>query len=183
MAKKNKKEYPNGKLPYTQQLKQLKKESQFWERFGFTKTDEIPTHVNHIDLRCSKITDDELGILVSRINSVNMLDLNDTGITCKGIEHLAKLEHLSELRLKECSELNDDCIPFLNQLTTLTLLHVKSTNITIDGILKLDSLTNLETLLFSADSIDAIRDKLERLSAMLPKCELIVDGIMYRNGE
>lgn len=176
-----KKKQKDDKIPYTKQLKLQRQEKEFWQRFNIHDPEEAPHHVNHIDLRCSTITDDQLAMLVSRIRSIEMLDLNETEITNEGIRHLGGLEYLAELRLKECTNIDNDCIPYLNRLVTLKLLYVKSTPITIDGLLQLNNLPELKQLFFSSHDAEISSDKMNKLSESLPHAELIVDGKTFRN--
>lgn len=175
-----KKKQQDGKIGYTKQLKLQRQEKEFWQGFNIQDPEEAPHHVNHVDLRCSTITDHQLALLVSRIRSIEMLDLNETEITNEGIKHLTKLEYLAELRLKLCSNIDNDCIHFLSQLTTLKLLHVRSTSITIDGLVHLNGLPNLEKLFFSSHDTEITAEKMNKLFQNLPKAEIIIDGNTFR---
>jgi hypothetical protein len=166
----------SDELPYTKRLKKEKEERLFWKSLGFDNIDQIATHYNHIDFRFSGVTDEELYLLVTKIRSINMLDLNETNITNHGIAALTQLDNLSELRMKECMEIDNDCIVHLNKITTLKLLGVKSTPITIDGLLGLTDLKNLEELFFSESPVDNMQEKLQTIAKNLPKCQLIMDG-------
>jgi hypothetical protein len=108
-----------------------------------------------------------------------MLDLNETEITNKSISLLTKLEYVKELRLKSVRGIDDNCADDLNKITSLEFLHLRYTGFTIDGVLKLNALTNLQKIIFSADDVDAIKDKMLQLRAMLPNCEFLVNSKPY----
>jgi hypothetical protein len=136
---------------------------------------------HHFDLRPLDDLDDEgLAIALTYVKGIDMLDLNYTEITNKGIQLLTKLEYIKELRLKEVRHIDNGCIDDLNKITSLEFLHVRYTGITIDGILKLNALTNLKRLMFSEENVDAITDKMLQLKAMLPGCEFIINSRPYQ---
>jgi len=91
---------------------------------------------------------------------------------------LPSTEYVKELRAKGC-RLDNACITNLNKVTSLELLHIKNTDITIDGILQLQSLSNLKKLLFSADDVEAIKEKMLQVKSMHPACEFVIDGKPY----
>ena len=116
---------------------------------------------------------------MQNVKGVNMLDLNETDITNESIALLTGLEYVKELRAKECHHLDNDCVDDLNKLTSLVFLHLKSTNITVDGLLRLKNLPDLKTLMFSADDVAAIKEKLLQLKTMLPHCEIVINSKPY----
>lgn len=180
MKKKEKqKELQPEKLPYTKRLKLEKQERQFWKRFNIDNYEDIQSHYQRVDFRCTAIRDEELALLAGRVQSIEMLDMNDTQITKEGIRHLSKLKSLQELRVKDCADLDDECAVYLNQIQGLKLLNIKGTRITINGLLQLENLQDLKILIFSSDISDDFQQKLHRLAELLPDCELIVDGKTY----
>lgn len=141
--------------------------------------DEI-AYQDHMDFRAlPELNDDGLANHLSRVRGINMLDLNETEITNASITLLTKLEYVNELRIKDCTEIDNDCIADLNKITSLQFLHVKDTGITIDGLLQLTALTKLTRLLFSADDVVAIKDKMLLLRDKFPNCSFIVNSIPY----
>lgn len=149
-----------------------------WQRRFGNLADMEPYH-QHLDLRRIDDLDDEgFAYLMDPVKGVNMLDLNETEITNVSIKLLAGLEYLNELGAKGC-RIDNGCIDDLNKITSLKLLHVKNTSITIDGLLQLNGLVNLKTLLFSADDVESITEKLLQLKIMLPHCDLVIDSIPY----
>ncbi|MBK8141320.1 MAG: hypothetical protein IPK57_10030 [Chitinophagaceae bacterium] len=53
---------------------------------------------------------------------------------------------------------------------------MKSTAITIDGLLQLNNLPNLKELMFSADDVEIIKEKMLQLKALLPGCAFTVNS-------
>ena len=151
---KKKKEKPG--LSYTQQVKKNRREREFWDRFFQTpeNLDDIPGHMHWVKFSFSSITDEELGFFTDRVRSVNMLDLKDTRIGMDGIRHLLKMDFIGELRLKESLAIDDVCMPFISQLTSLKLLQLNGTGVTTAGLKYLESLVNLEQVFLSLDMND-----------------------------
>lgn len=148
-------------------------------RFGKLH-ESLAGYHDHIDFRSlDDFDDDAFAWLMQNVKGVNMLDLNETDISNESISLLVNLEYVKELRAKECHNLNNDCVEDLNKLTSLVFLHLKSTNITIDGLLKLKDLSRLKTLMFSADDTISIKEKLLQLKNMLPGCELVINSKRY----
>jgi len=158
----------------------LPRNKKYWKnRFGYL-SDKPEPYPNHIDLRNIDDLDDEgFAYYMANIKGVSMLDLNETELTDESIHLLTKLEYVTELRAKDISGLTDACADDLNQIKGLEFLHVKNTEITIDGLLKLKDQRQLKTILFSATDVNAIKEKLLQLKAMHPACELVIDGKPY----
>jgi hypothetical protein len=158
-----------------------KRDKKYWkQRFGNLTAESMEPYYHQLDLRRIDNLDDEgFEYLLTHVKGVYMLDLNETNITNESIKLLPRLEYVTELRAKGIHALTDDCIDDLNKITGLELLHVKNTGITINGLLKLKDLHQLKTLLFSADDVDAIKEKMLQLRAMHPGCEFIIDGKTY----
>ncbi|MGF2414620.1 hypothetical protein [Ferruginibacter sp.] len=156
----------------------MPRNKKYWKRrFGAAET---TAYYHHFDLRPIPDLDDEgLAYLLTNVKGVNMLDLNETEITNTSIALLTKLEYVNELRLKGCTEIDNDCIADLNKITSLQFLHVKNTGITIDGILQLTALTKLTTILFSNDDNKDVKEKMLLLKAMLPNCSFAINSIPY----
>jgi len=133
-------------------------------------------YYRHLDLRpLSELDDDTFAFIMAKVKGVNMLDLSEASITSKSIQLLTQLEYVNELRIKDCESLDDSCIEFLNQLTALTFLQLKSTSITTEGILNL-RLTQLKELQFSAAANDNLNEKMKQLKQNLPGCSFIVNS-------
>lgn len=106
-----------------------------------------------------------------------MLDLKDTRIGMDGIRHLLKMDFIGELRLKESLAIDDECMPFISQLTSLKLLQLNGTGVTTAGLKYLESLVNLEQVFLSLDmNDDENRQAVLAIKKRLPLCEVIVNG-------
>lgn len=176
---KRKKPAPAGELSYTQRLKLERREREFWYKYFQAPEDlaDLPTHVNWVKLSFTDVDDEGLQFLVGRIKAINMLDLKDTNITAEGIRHLTKLESVRELRLKECRELDDSCMPYICQLTSLILLQINCTGITEEGLRHIGALKNLQTLFLSLDTErENVRATLYEIKRQLPSCDIVVNG-------
>ena len=151
----------------------------YWKRrFGNSDAKAEP-YGREFDLRpIDDLNDEGLAYLLTPVKGVNMLNLNETEITNKSIKLLTRLEYVKELSVKGC-DVDNDCITDLNKIPGLELLHVKNTSITPDGLLQLTNLTNLKKLLFSTDGVEADKEKIMQLQAMLPGCNFIIDGKPY----
>ena len=163
----------------------MSRNKKYWKRKFGNLTDRIEPYYHHFDLRPFTELDDEgFAYLLTNLRGVNMLDLNETGITDESIKLLTKLEYVTELRAKGIDGLTDACAEDLNKIKGLEFLHVKNTGITIDGLLKLKDQHQLRTILFSEIDVEAIKEKMLQLKAMHPTCEFVIDGKpFYFEGE
>jgi hypothetical protein len=158
-----------------------KRERKYWKRrFGDLTAESMQPYYHHLDFRrISDLDDEGLEYLLTNVKGINMLDLNETEITNESIKLLTTLEYVTELRAKGMYGLTDACAEDLNKIKGLELLHVKSTLITIDGLLKLTDQQQLKKILFSATDVEAIKEKMLQLKAMHPVCEFVIDGKPY----
>jgi hypothetical protein len=156
----------------------MPRNKKYWKRrFGAVND---TAYYNHFDLRpISDLDDEGFAYMLTNIKGINMLDLNETEITNASIALLTSLEYVNELRIKGCIDIDNNCIADLNKLTSLQFLHVKNTGITIDGILQLDALKKLTTLLFSVEDNENIEAKMQLLKNIFPNCEFIVNSVPY----
>ena len=160
--------------------KELQKEQQFWSTFQHINRtpdcNDIPSHLQRVNFRIwDNVNDEHIERMVSKVTSIEMLDLDETEITNAAIEHLAKLEYLGELRLKGIRQIDDACMPSLNKLSTLKLLHVGGTSITLEGLFQLTALKQLKELFFSHDG-EIPADEVVRLKLLFPGCALAVNN-------
>ncbi|MEO6252016.1 MAG: DUF6678 family protein [Ferruginibacter sp.] len=157
----------------------MPRNKKYWQRRFGSLANVQPYH-HHFDLRRIDDLDDEgFAFLISAVKGVNMLDLNETEISNESIRLISTLEYVKELRIKGCHKIDDGCVADLDKITSLEFLHARNTSITIDGLLKLENLSNLKTLMFSAADVEAIQEKLIQLKAMLPHCDLVIDSKPY----
>lgn len=158
---------------------QLKIEKELKRRYGRLEESMEP-YYHHLDLRpLSEMDDDAFAFIMKKVKGVNMLDLNETLVSNKSMQLLTTLEYVKELRVKGCINLDDGCAGFINNIRELEFLHVKGTNITIDGLLQLSNLYTLKELLFSADDVNSITNKLLQLKQLLPGCSVVINGKPY----
>jgi hypothetical protein len=123
------------------------KNIKYWKRrFG---QNALPgPYVEHLDLRpIDDLDDTGFAYLISHVNGINMLDLNETEISNSSIALLPPLEYIKELRLKGC-RINNDCIADIHKIKGLEFLQVKDTFITIDGLLNLPTSFAIKELHF-----------------------------------
>lgn len=153
-----------------------KQQKELQRRFG-ELAESMPPYPHHLDLRLfNDLEDHGFAFIMTNVKGVNMLDLNETEVSNESIKLLISLEYVNELRAKECRHLDNDCIESLNQLSSLEFLHLKSTAITIDGLLKLTNLPNLKELMFSAEDTESIQEKMQQLKTLLPNCNFTVNS-------
>ncbi|MGQ2982217.1 hypothetical protein [Flavobacterium sp.] len=160
------------------------KEEKFWENFFYFNVpegiDELPRHLDHVRFRLYGVDDEGIAMMVPELDSITMLDLDETDITNDGIMHLTKLHFIKEMRLKGCDRIDDACIPFINKIKGLELLHLCSTPITTDGILRL-FLPGLKQLFISAEYDEDTKVKLQRLCKAFPDCEVVVNHKLFED--
>jgi hypothetical protein len=58
-------------------------------------------------------------------------------------------------------------------------LYVKDTKISIEGLLKLNNLSNLTKLLLSIEDGDNLDEKMLLLLQRFPDCNFVVNGVPY----
>ncbi|OWP61673.1 hypothetical protein CDA63_18190 [Hymenobacter amundsenii] len=121
------------------------------------------------------LEDEQVGWLAARFATIDMLDIYDAPITRASIQHLTSVKQLKELRLKDCTALQDDCVADLARIKGLELLHLGGTGVTLDGLLELRG-DCLQTVFISSDlSTPLIQDRLRLLALSLPGCEVVVN--------
>lgn len=113
---------------------------------------------------------------------IEMLDLKDTGIGSGGIKHLLTLEYPGELRLKEAINIDDLCLLYIGQITSLRLLQVNYTGITPKGFLHLTALRQLKTLFKLDKEVSEVSGALHAFKSALPGCEIVLNGKTYSPG-
>ncbi|RYY70379.1 MAG: hypothetical protein EOO13_06760 [Chitinophagaceae bacterium] len=137
-------------------------------------------YYHQLDFRLVDDFDDEaFAYVMPKVKGINMLDLNETEIGNVSIERISKIEYVKELRIKGCKAVNNEAIPFINDVPQLEYLHAKGTGITIDGLLQMKPNEHFRELLFSDDAGEDIAEKMARLKTILPNCRFIIDGKPY----
>jgi F-box/leucine-rich repeat protein 14 len=94
-------------------------------------------HLYSIDLRGSKVSDDDLDWIV-QLHEIKELNLANTPVTDAGVEKLGGLEYLSSLNLGG-TRVTDQGIAALGNLRDLARLRVIDTGVTDDALEKLDT--------------------------------------------
>lgn len=160
------------------------KEEQFWSTFCYFNLPKnrvhLPADLERVNFRIwDYVNDEHLLLMMSRIKSINYLDLDETDITNKGISHLTQLDHIKELRLKGITAIDDGCMESLSKLKGLELLHLGGTSVTLNGLTQLGSLQKLRVLLLSLTATEEIRIKMLELKKLLPGCEFIFNYKSY----
>ena len=153
-----------------------KKEKRFWKTkfsFGLNK---IPDEIEHLSFRDEYLTNEELCFITSRIKRIQRLDLDSTSIDDDGIPCLSEMDYIGELRLVNL-EITDKSINTLLKLKSLKLLHLGSTQVSCDGVLKLADLPNLKELFASPEKVE--KDKLDVFLKRSPDCELTINSRPY----
>lgn len=161
---------------YTKLKQWEKQEAAFWKAMGYTDPKLVNPVAGLINLRCSEATDQHIVFMVNRITHVDELDLKEALVTNDGIKQLTALKKIGKLYLKDCPNLDNGCVPYLNQLTTLEHLSVASTEIDIAGVVRLDKLTALKSLAFSTPETGMLYEQVEVLAAQHPGCIFYING-------
>lgn len=151
------------------------KEKELKRSYGML-AESMEDYCLHLDLRpITELDDDAFAFIMANVKGVDMLDLMDAAITAKSVQLLTRLEYVHELRIKDCENLDDTCIAFLNQLPTLTFLQLKSTSVTAEGILQLN-LPQLKELQFTVADTTNLAQKMKQLQQQLPSCSFTVNS-------
>lgn len=163
--------------------KQRLKEEAFWATFFHINVprhlEEVPDHLERVNFRVCGVDDEGLALMAGPVKSINQLDLDDTDITIEGLRHLARLDYIRELRLKECRRIDNEAMEVIVKIKGLELLHLGGTAINVYGLASIGDLKELKLLLISAAGEE--EKELPRIAALLPPgCELIVNHQTYR---
>lgn len=105
------------------------------------------SRIHFVDPKMNKeyYTDKGLEALV-KCRLLEDLSLGSIGITDAGMDHVAKLTALKSLLLFGCENITDNGLARLAELKSLTSLHIAHADITISGLNRLNSLSNLSRL-------------------------------------
>jgi hypothetical protein len=168
----------SGPLTYTQQIRRDRAEAAFYARLFHNPPAlaDMPRELKELDLRETKVTDEEIGFLVDRIPSIDSINLQDCDITNASIAHFTRMTHIGELRLKDCANIDDSCCADLARLKGIRMLHLRGTNITIKGLQDMSALTELRELYLSSMPGELIEEKMQDLRKQIPQCKIVVNG-------
>ena len=117
---------------------------------------------------------DDRGLVhISRVATIENLDLQDTLVTNAGLAHVARLPRLKYLRLKENNQLTNDCVPHILRMTALVDLAIHETSIDQRGANQLTALPNLRDLCVDVHDDKYTFDGLRDLSTRMPSCRIL----------
>lgn len=104
--------------------------------------------VNITELDLSHSCNTHLGLRVlSHFTKLHTLDLSFShSFPEHGLCYIARLFSLQTVKLQQCSNINDDTMKYLQNLTNITELDLSETSLTHRGLQYLSSLTNLSKL-------------------------------------
>ncbi|MCA9015166.1 MAG: hypothetical protein KDA77_07520, partial [Planctomycetaceae bacterium] len=91
---------------------------------------------------------------VGKVASLENLDLRNCALNNKAISHLTGLSNLKALRLSGNSDIDDDALADINQLTNLKALMLDFLWVSGDGISQLKNLNKLEELYLAKTLVD-----------------------------
>ena len=153
-----------------------KKEKNFWHSFhGYKSPSEVPNAVKRLNYKDEDIYDMHLAWIVERIESIEILDLDNTFITAEGLLELLKLKELKELSLKGLSNIGNEAIANLAIIPSLSFLHLGGTSVTLEGLKGLKESEHLRELILS--STTWTDEQVEELELALPNVEVFVNRI------
>lgn len=153
-----------------------KREKRFWKtKYGSKSPKYFADYIPLLNLVGEDLDDEELGWLCNPLKSVGVLKLDENRISNEGVKHLLKLDSILELQLKN-NPINGNCIPVLNQLTNLSVLHVGHTDIGLQDILGLGNLSKLELLLLNDDPQKVDTEIITQFQNVHPACKLVINS-------
>lgn len=90
-------------------------------------------------------SDEQMNVLLKLEDQIIWLDLSDTKITDKGLQHVAKLKNLTRLHLDNTA-ISDRGLSYLKNLEHLLYLNLYRTSISDKGLESLSGIKNLKAL-------------------------------------
>jgi len=132
---------------------------------------------NFIDVsnhgQSKNISNERLEALLGAKNHITWLDLSDTDLSDDGLKAIGQLSNLTKLNVNR-TKITDAGIDAISNLERLITLNLYGTSISDQGLEKLTDLKTLESLyLWQTQTTE---EGIEKLRAALPNCE-IVTGI------
>ena len=154
------------------------KEKHFWKsNFNIGNPAAISLEMSIFKSTDSKVVDQFLLHLSSRIPIIHGIYLKFTKVTNKRIMHISTSNNLTELFLREHSGITKEYLPFLNKLTDLAYLDLTKTKIDLEDIPALTNLQNLKELYVSSENTEKnyVSDHIIRLKKFIPSCIVFVN--------
>ena len=132
---------------------------------------------NFIDVsnhgQSKNISDDRIDALLGAKEHITWLDLNDTDLDDNGLKSLSQLSNLTKLNINR-TKITDAGLTSVANLERLIVLNIYGTAVTDAGLEKLSDLKTLESLYLWQTKTTP--EGIEKLKASLPNCK-IVTGI------
>lgn len=141
---------------------------------------KISEHLKHVNLKMSAVGDKEIRLLSNNVKTIETLDLEGTEVSNTSVLYLINLQSLKELRLTNCRNIDDGCLPYLNQLSSLEYLYLGGTAITYKGLQNCSNLQNLKSINISVKDPESSRPGLTALQQAFPNSKLVVNDVYYR---
>lgn len=125
------------------------------------------SNLEHLNLRCPRLTDASLEFLATRCKKLNWLDLSSNQFTNRGIKHLSNAKNMEMLWI-DSSSLTSECIESVASLDQLKHLELTVSTI-VDRHAKI--LANLKKLEILALRRPALSDEQFQMFSNHPKLE------------
>ena len=114
--------------------------------------------------------------IVSRITTLENLNLQGTQITNNGVSLLRNLTNLRYLRIKDNPQLDSRCVHHLIEIPNLTNLQIHETSIDLEGLAHVVSMKSLRDICLQIDDGNFTHDGLLELSRRIPNCSILAKG-------
>jgi Leucine-rich repeat (LRR) protein len=124
----------------------------------------------YITLHSRKIKDEDLLTLL-QFESLEALDLGNTGISDEALRHVVQLPNLRTLKISFNPKITDDGLAIISELSSLEYLTILKTSISETGLLSLKSLPSLRVLIISGGEFS--QQTVDQLSEQLPNCNIL----------
>lgn len=105
-----------------------------------------------LDLFNTKVSDDDLGYLLSSLDDLRFLSLAQTKVSDRGLVHVTRLKRLQELHL-DYTGITNEGLSLLAGISSLQILDLKHTRISDEGLAKLKPLKGLRGLYLTRTAV------------------------------
>ncbi len=131
-------------------------------------------NLRHLNISSSDLFDEHL-LVIGQIETLELLDLDSTEISNKGLQQLSHLKKLRELRLKDNPQLTDSCIEFLSNIEHLESLHIGNTSISTIGLRTLLDKKKMKSIILDFEFENRVAE-LKKLTQKYPNLEITIKG-------